>query len=76
MEGMEKQGLLPRIVLLLIPPQLHTKTFDTFQWLSPTVPVPPTHSGLHNLTQHGSTHSHAHIFKVFPCSVHSACQTA
>ncbi len=75
-EGMEKQGLLPCIVLLLIPPLLHTKTFDTFQWRSPTLPVTPTHSGLHKLTQHGSTHSHAHRFKVFPRSVHSACQTA
>lgn len=71
-EGMEKQGLLACIVLLLIPPLRHTKTFDTFQWLSPTLPVPPTHSGLHKLTQHGSTHSQAHRFKVCPHSVHSA----
>ena len=49
-EGMEKQGLLPCIVLPLIPPLLHTKTFDTFQWLSPTLPVTPTQSGLHKLT--------------------------
>lgn len=66
----KKQGLLPFIVLLLIPPLLHTKTFDTFQWLSSTLPV--THSGLHKLTQR----SHARWFKAFPCSVHSASQTA
>lgn len=65
MEG-EKRRLLPCFVLLLIPPLLHTETFDTFQWLSSTLPVTPTLSGLHKLTQHGRTHSHA-------CSVPSLC---
>lgn len=54
----------------------HKKTFDTFQWLSPTLPVTPTHSGLHKRTQHGSPQSQAHRCNVFPRSVHPACQTA
>lgn len=52
------------------------KTFDTFQWLSPTLPVTPTHSGLHKLTQHGSPQLPAHRFNVFPRSVRLACQIA
>lgn len=77
-EGMEKQGLLPCIVLLLIPPHRHTKTFDTFQWLGPTLPVTPTHSGV---TQTHTTRTHTHVhrprrFKVFPRCVQPACQTA
>lgn len=59
-EWKHKTGITALNCLLLILPPLHTKTFDAFQCLNPTLPVTPTHSGLYKLTQHGSTHSQAH----------------
>lgn len=51
---MEKRGLLPCIVLLLILPLLYTKTFCCLSLAQPhTSSSSHTHSGLHKLTQHG-----------------------
>lgn len=57
----------------LILPPLHTKTFDSFQWHSPALPVTPPHSGLDKLTQYGSAHSQARsLSSLWPlCLSHS-----
>lgn len=71
-EGTEKQGLLPGIVPLLIPPPPHTKKHLTpFRGSAQHFQLLPHTRGLHKLAQHGSAHidglAHSERF-LAPCA--------